>query len=96
MIKDISNANISNIEPSNPSNNDLWYRPDSNGGFFIYYRHNATWNFLSNDLNLFIFRDTLAELNNIVAPKGTKAYIENSGIANEYISNGNIWLKASY
>lgn len=96
LLGDIGNVVITNTEPDSPAPNDLWYRPDSNGGFFIYYRHNASWNFLSNDLNLFIFKDTLDELNKIIAPKGTKAYINNSGIAHEYISNGSIWLKASY
>ena len=87
---------------------NMWYRPDLNGGFYIYYYtskvlSNGTsidiWEYLSNKLSLYIYRTSFTKLGKIIAPKGTKAYANIDGSTtevNEYISNGATWLKATY
>jgi len=79
---------------------DMWYRPDIDGGFYIYYyTSNDIWQYLSNKLDIYIYRNDFTDLGKIIAPKGTKAYANVSGSTtdvNEYISNGTTWLKATY
>ena len=80
---------------------DMWYRPDLNGEFFIYYyTSDDIWQYVSNKLSLYIYRDSITDLGKIKAPKGTKAYAHvddsTSKEVNEYISDGETWLKSIY
>jgi len=91
---------ISKDAPQSASYGDLWYRPDANGGFFIYsYPSSGTWEYISNKINMFIYKSSLTELNKIKAPKGTKAYANNGTSTTEvkeYISDGSSWLSVEY
>ena len=94
-IKFLSNRNILmtrfptlQIQETEPvcdiaNNGRVWYQPDVMGGYYIQYCNGLialpAWVNMSNNLDIALYRVTLAQLNSIQPPVGTKGYIEING-----------------
>ena len=72
------------------NNGRLWYRPDSTGGFIVNLCINGIYTQVADDLNMYIFMNTEALLQQIRAPIGTKGYaFDGGGFLREYICTKN-------
>lgn len=74
---------------------NLWYKPDSVGGFKISFCNSGNWTYLSNKINIVILRDSKGELDPIKPQSGTIGYVESNNTATKYIysTTHNKWLE---